>query len=120
MVLLRKIHGGLDTEAGFCGGDPGKATCEFVHTGTTGHAESVRVDYDPKGLSFSALLRWFFRMHDPTTQDRQGNDVGTQYRSAIFWTAEEQRVVAERLKAEVDRYGKWGRPLVTEIRQAGP
>ncbi len=118
--LLRKVPGVLETEAGYCGGDPGTARYEFVHLGNTGHAESVRVVYDPRKLPFEDLLHWFFRMHDPTTLDRQGNDRGTQYRSAIFWTTGEQRAVAERVKAEVDKSGKWKAPLVTEIREAGP
>jgi len=118
--LLRKIPGVLDTEVGYCGGTSEGATYEMVKTGRTGHAESVRVTYDPGKLSFEELLHWFFRMHDPTTLDRQGNDAGSQYRSAIFWTTEEQRAVAERVKAEVDGSGKWKRPIVTEIRKVGP
>jgi peptide methionine sulfoxide reductase msrA/msrB len=118
--LLRKIPGVLETEAGYCGGESENATYEQVKGGRTGHAESVRVVYDPARLSFEALLGWFFRMHDPTTLDRQGNDVGTQYRSAILWSTEEQRAVAERVKAEVGRSGKWKNPIVTEIRKAGP
>jgi peptide methionine sulfoxide reductase msrA/msrB len=118
--LLRKIPGVLETEAGYSGGDPAATTYEAVHTGRTGQAESVRVVYDPAKLPFEDLLHWFFRMHDPTTLDRQGNDRGTQYRSAIFWTTEEQHAVAERVKAEVDRSGKWKAPVVTEIRKEGP
>jgi peptide methionine sulfoxide reductase msrA/msrB len=118
--LIRKIPGVLDTEVGYCGGESAGATYEEVKTGRTGHAESVRVTYDPAKLPFEDLLRWFFRMHDPTTLNRQGNDRGTQYRSAILWTTEEQRAVAERVKGEVDKSGKWKAPVVTEIRKAGP
>ncbi len=118
--ILRKIPGVLETEAGYSGGALEGATYEVVKTGRTGHAESVRVVFDPGRLPFDELLRWFFRMHDPTTANRQGNDVGTQYRSAIFWTTEEQRAAAERVKAEVGRSGKWKAPIVTEIRKAGP
>ena len=119
--LLRNIPGVLATEAGYCGGPSEGATYEVVKTGRSGHAESVKVVYDPAKLPFETLLRdWFFRMHDPTTLDRQGNDVGSQYRSAIFWTTEEQRAAAERVKAAVDGSGKWKRPVVTVIEKAGP
>jgi peptide methionine sulfoxide reductase msrA/msrB len=118
--ILRKIPGVLDTEAGYCGGEGEGATYEVVKKGRSGHAECVRVVFDPGRLPFEDLLRWFFRMHDPTTRDRQGNDVGSQYRSAIFWTTVEQGAVAERVKGEVDRSGKWKAPLVTEVREAGP
>jgi peptide methionine sulfoxide reductase msrA/msrB len=118
--ILRKIPGVLGTEVGYCGGAGEGATYEQVKTGRTGHAEAVLVTYDPSKLPFDELLRWFFRMHDPTTANRQGNDVGTQYRSAILWSTEEQRAVAERVKGEVDRSGKWKAPLVTEIAKAGP
>jgi peptide methionine sulfoxide reductase msrA/msrB len=81
----------------------------------------VRVVFDPKRLSYADLLeKWFFRMHDPTTKNRQGNDVGSQYRSAIFVTSPEQRKTAEEVKARVDKSGKWKHPVVTEIVDAGP
>ncbi len=76
--------------------------------------------FDPERLGYEALLGWFFRMHDPTTRNRQGNDVGTQYRSAIFYHDDGQRRVAETVKRRVDESGKWGRPIVTEIVPAGP
>jgi len=117
--ILRKIPGVLETEVGYSGGTLSGATYEDVKTGTTGHAECVRVVFDPDTLSFEALLAWFFRMHDPTTLNRQGNDVGASYRSAIFWTTEEQRATAEKVKAAVDKSGKWKRPVVTEIVKAG-
>ncbi|WP_436600214.1 bifunctional methionine sulfoxide reductase B/A protein [Sorangium sp. So ce1036] len=119
--ILRKIPGVLETEVGYAGGRTKDPTYEDVKTGATGHAESVRIVFDPAKLSYAELLeRWFFRMHDPTTRDRQGNDVGTQYRSAIFVTTPEQRRVAEEVKARVDRSGKWRAPIVTEIVEAGP
>ncbi len=117
--LLRKIPGVLETEVGYSGGSLPKATYQDVKKGTTGHAESVRVVFDPGVLGFEDLLGWFFRMHDPTTLDRQGNDVGTQYRSAIFYSTEEQRATAERMKAAVGRSGKWKNPVVTRIAPAG-
>lgn len=119
--ILRSIPGVLETEVGYAGGPTGDATYDRVKTGTTGHAESVRIVFDPSRLSYADLLeKWFFRMHDPTTKNRQGNDVGTQYRSAIFVTSAEQRKVAEIVKRRVDTSGKWDAPLVTEIVAAGP
>lgn len=118
--LLRRIPGVLGTEVGYAGGRTEAPTYEQVKRGETGHAESVRVIFDPARLSYAELLeKWFFRMHDPTTQDRQGNDRGSQYRSVIFYASEEQRKTAEEVKARVDRAGKWGAPVVTQIVPAG-
>lgn len=117
--LLREIPGVIDTEVGYSGGALPDATYEDVKTGRTGHAESVRVVFDPARLSFEELLGWFFRMHDPTTKNRQGNDIGTQYRSAIFFTSEEQRIAAEAVRARIEASGKWKRPITTEIAPAG-
>jgi peptide methionine sulfoxide reductase msrA/msrB len=117
--LLRKIPGVVETVVGYSGGQFDKPHYEDVKTGRTGHAESVRVVFDPGVLRYDSLLEWFFRMHDPTTANRQGNDVGTQYRSAIMFTSEEQRRTAEAVKAKVDRSGKWKKPIVTEIVPAG-
>jgi peptide methionine sulfoxide reductase msrA/msrB len=119
--LLRKIPGVLETEVGYTGGTTDKPVYEQVKTGRTGHAESVRITFDPKQISYADLLeKWFFKMHDPTTANRQGNDTGTQYRSAIFVTSEEQRKVAEQVTKKVDGSGTWKRPVVTEIVSAGP
>jgi methionine-S-sulfoxide reductase len=118
--ILRKIPGVLETEAGYCGGEGEGVTYTIVKTGRSGHAECVRVVFDEAKLPFDQLLLWFFRMHDPTTRNRQGNDVGSQYRSAIFWVHEEHKAIAERVKKEVDASGKWSSPLVTEIVPAGP
>jgi peptide methionine sulfoxide reductase msrA/msrB len=119
--LLRKIPGVVETEVGYTGGNTSAPSYEEVSTGRTGHAESVRIVFDPKQLSYADLLeKWFFRMHDPTTLNRQENDVGTQYRSAIFVTSEAQRKVAEQVKARVDHSGKWKKPIVTQIVTAGP
>jgi peptide methionine sulfoxide reductase msrA/msrB len=117
--ILRKIPGVLDTEVGYSGGTTQNPSYEDVSTGTTGHAEAVRVVFDPSVLSYEALLGYFFRMHDPTTRNRQENDVGTQYRSAIFFASEEQRKVAEAVKQKVDHSGKWKSPVVTQIAAAG-
>lgn len=119
--LLRKIEGVTDTEVGYTGGNVDNATYEIVKKGQSGHAESVKVVFDPRKLSFDQLLeRWFFKMHDPTTENRQGNDIGTQYRSAIFFTSPQQQVVAERVKKRVDAGGKWKRPIVTAIVKESP
>jgi methionine-S-sulfoxide reductase len=117
--LLREIPGVIATEVGYTGGNVAHATYPDVKRGMSGHAESVRVVFDPERLSYERLLEWFFRMHDPTTKNRQGNDVGTQYRSAIFTTSEEQRLAAERVVARVEASGQWKRPLTTEIVPAG-
>jgi peptide methionine sulfoxide reductase msrA/msrB len=119
--ILRQIPGVIDTEVGYTGGSTRAPTYADVHTGETGHAESVRVTFDPKKLSYADLLeKWFFRMHDPTTPNRQGNDLGSQYRSAIFVASPAQRKVAEEVKARAGKSGRWKRPIVTEIVDAGP
>ncbi len=117
--LLRNIPGVLETEAGYTGGWLENPTYDDTHESKSGHAESVRLVFDPQQISFAELLeKWFFRMHDPTTLNRQGNDVGTQYRSAIFYTTPEQKKVAEDVKARIEKFGKWSRPVVTEITAA--
>jgi len=113
--ILRGIPGVIETEAGYSGGTTTDPTYEEVHSGSTGHAEAVRIVFDPQRLPYEELLGYFFRMHDPTTPNRQGNDVGTSYRSAIFYEDEAQRQTAEAVKARVDASGKWKRPIVTEI-----
>ncbi len=118
--IIRKIPGVLETQVGYSGGHVERATYEQVKTGRTGHAEAIEVVFDPAVLAYEDLLGWFFRMHDPTTRNRQGNDVGSQYRSAIFFTSEAQRATAERVKAAVEAAKKWPRPIVTEVAPAGP
>jgi peptide methionine sulfoxide reductase msrA/msrB len=118
--LLRKIPGVVEIEVGYTGGKTAHPTYGDVHEGTTGHAESVRVVFDPSKLSYADLLeKWFFRMHDPTTKNRQGNDVGSQYRSAIFVTSPAQRKIAEEAKVHAAKSGRWKNPIVTEIVDAG-
>jgi peptide methionine sulfoxide reductase msrA/msrB len=118
--ILRKIPGVVETQVGYAGGKTVHPTYESVSTGQTGHAEAVRVVFDPQKLSYTDLLeKWFFRMHDPTTANRQGNDVGTQYRSAIFVTSPEQRHVAEAAKIHAGQSGRWKKPITTEITEAG-
>ena len=113
--ILRNIPGVVDTEVGYTGGTTPHATYQQIKKGTTGHAEAIRVVFDPERLPYEQILGTFFRMHDPTTRNRQGNDVGTQYRSAIFYFDEEQRRIAQEVKARVEASGKWKRPIVTEI-----
>lgn len=109
--VLRNVPGVIETDVGYTGGRAKNAT----YRRHDGHAETVRVVFDPERLPFEELLRWFFRMHDPTTQDRQGYDVGSSYRSAIFYTTEEERAIAEEFKQRLDAIGNWGAPIVTEI-----
>jgi peptide methionine sulfoxide reductase msrA/msrB len=119
--ILRGIPGVIETSVGYSGGKTKDPTYDDVSGGSTGHAESVRVVFDPAKLSYADLLeKWFFRMHDPTTPNRQGNDEGTQYRSAIFVTSPEQKRVAEEVKERVGKSGRWKAPIVTEIAAAGP
>ncbi len=118
--MLRQLPGVIDTEVGYTGGTTAYPTYDQVKTGSTGHAEAVQVLFDPDRLSYADLLRWFFRVHDPTTVDRQGPDRGSQYRSAIFFHDDRQREIAERVRDEIARSGRWPRPIVTEIVPAGP
>ncbi len=117
--LLRKIPGVLSIEVGYTGGWLKNPHYDDTHDSKSGHAEAVKLVFDPEKLSYADLLeKWFFRMHDPTTLNRQGNDVGTQYRSAIFFTTPEQKATAEAVKQRVDKSGKWKKPIVTEITEA--
>lgn len=117
--IIRKIPGVLETRVGYTGGKTDKPTYEQVSSGSTGHAESVEIVFDPSKLSYKDLLGYFFRMHDPTTKNRQGNDVGTQYRSAIFVFNDEQRKIAEEVKKSEATTGRWKSEIVTEIVDAG-
>jgi len=114
--ILRKIPGVLETEVGYTGGWLENPRYEDTHDSKSGHAEAERIVFDPQRLSYADLLeKWFFRMHDPTTLNRQGNDRGTQYRSVIFYTSEAQRQTALAVKARVQASGHWKAPIVTEI-----
>jgi peptide-methionine (S)-S-oxide reductase len=111
--LVRKLPGVIDTTVGYTGGTLDHPRYENVKKGHTGHAESLQIVFDPDRITYEQILEFFFRLHDPTTSNRQGNDIGTQYRSAIFYHDENQRLAAERAKAEAQ--SKWPRPIVTEI-----
>ena len=117
--LVRTLPGVVDTTVGYTGGTTANASYEQVKRGNTGHAEALEVRYEPARVSYEALLDFFFRAHDPTTMNRQGNDIGSQYRSAIFYHDEAQRQAAEKMKELVDKSGRWRGNVVTEIVPAG-
>ncbi|MCC7137361.1 MAG: peptide-methionine (S)-S-oxide reductase MsrA [Planctomycetes bacterium] len=116
-AVLEQVPGVLDVQSGFMGGTVKNPTYEDVCSGETGHAEVVQVTFDPSQVTYETLLDWFWRLHDPTTLNRQGADVGTQYRSAIFWHSEAQRDEAERSKRDAQE--AFASPIVTEITKAG-
>lgn len=113
--LVRQIPGVLKTEVGYTGGAVPNATYEIVKTGHSGHAEAVKIVFDPAQLSYRHLLFEFFRMHNPTTPNRQGNDLGPSYRSAIFYATDEQQATAKEVIRTVDASGEWRAPVVTEV-----
>lgn len=112
-AVLRDLRGVQQVVSGYTGGQVADPSYELVCTGTTGHAEVVQVTFDPDAISFGELLEVFFTIHDPTTLNRQGGDVGTQYRSAIFYHSPEQRATAEEVLARVQQI--WSDPIVTEV-----
>ena len=114
--LIRKLPGVISTRVGYSGGDTPNAT--YRNHGN--HAEAIEITFHPDQLSYRDLLEFFFQVHDPTTMNRQGNDIGTSYRSAIFYLTEEQRAVAEDTIADVDASGLWPGKVVTEVTPAGP
>ena len=113
--LFRQMKGVNQTEVGYTGGTTPDPTYETVKTGTTGHAESIQITFDPDTVSYESILKYFFQLHDPTTENRQGNDRGSQYRSAIFYQNEAQKAVAEKVIAAVDASGQWGQKVVTQV-----
>lgn len=119
-AYFRKLSGVLAVTVGYCGGTTENPTYEAVCSGSTGHAEAIRIIFDPERISCRDLMRHFFRMHDPTTRNRQGNDVGSQYRSAIFYASEAQRAEAVELIREINESGTYAKPVVTELSVAPP
>lgn len=116
--LIRALPGVVETQVGYTGGSTDNPQYADVKTGKSGHAEAIQIKFDPSKISYEDLLRKFFKLHDPTTLNRQGNDAGTQYRSAIFYLNDKQKAAAEKIKAEVEASKKWPKPLVTEIVKA--
>jgi len=112
---FRGLDGVVDVAVGYAGGTVDQPTYRMVCSGKSGHAEVVRVEYDPSRVSFEKLLELFWQIHDPTTLNRQGPDIGTQYRSAIFYSDDRERVAAEESKRRLDESGKFRRPIVTQI-----
>ena len=114
-AVFDRIDGIVSTEVGYAGGNRENPTYEQVSTGLTGHAEVVKVEFDPSKISLSRVLDIFFEAHDPTTENRQGADVGTQYRSIILYTDESQRVPIEEKIKELDLHKKYDKPVVTQV-----
>jgi peptide-methionine (S)-S-oxide reductase len=114
--LVRKLPGVISSKVGYSGGDVPNAT--YRNHGT--HAEAVEIIFDPQKISFRDLLEFFFQIHDPTTMNRQGNDIGASYRSAIYYTSDEQRRVGEDTIADVEASGLWPGKVVTKVEPAGP
>jgi peptide-methionine (S)-S-oxide reductase len=114
--LIRKMNGVISTRVGYSGGDVANAT----YRSHGSHAEAIEVIFDPARLSFRKLLEFFFQVHDPTTRNRQGNDMGLSYRSGIYYTSDEQKRVAEDTIADVDASGLWPGRVVTEVAPAAP
>jgi methionine-S-sulfoxide reductase len=117
-AVFLDVVGVSKVESGYTGGNTANPTYKQVCAGDTGHAEAIRITFDNRQLSYDDLLDIFFATHDPTQLNRQGNDVGTQYRSAIFPQTPEQKSTAERVKARIEASGKWKRPITTSIEPA--
>jgi methionine-S-sulfoxide reductase len=114
-----QVPGVVETEVGYIGGHTKNPTYQDVLTHTTGHAEATRIVYDPKKVAYKTLLKQFFRMHDPTQMNRQGPDIGDNYRSAIFYKDETQKRAAEELIKQLDDSGEFNKPIVTSLEKAG-
>lgn len=119
-AVFRQTEGVKDAAVGYAGGKTENPTYEDVCSDETGHAEVVEVTFDPSAVSYEALLDVFWRNHDPTTRNRQGPDLGSQYRSVVFYHSPEQKAVAEAKMAELEKSGRFRRPIVTQIEPAPP
>jgi len=114
-AVFQRIEGVLSVKPGYAGGDIKNPTYKQICTGNTGHAEVAKIEFNPEKITYSQILNVFWQSHDPTTLNRQGNDVGTQYRSVIFFHDENQREIAEKSKIDADKSGYWDNKIVTEI-----
>jgi peptide-methionine (S)-S-oxide reductase len=114
-AVYQEVKGVISVESGYSGGPGDNPTYKEVCSGKTGHAEVCQIRFDSSVLSFKDVLEIFWKTHDPTTLNRQGNDKGTQYRSVIFYHSDDQKALAEKVKKELDASGAWDKPLVTEI-----
>ena len=119
-AVFSQVHGVSSVVSGYAGGASDNPTYRQVCSGSTGHAEVIQVEFDPAQVGYQRLLEIFLRTHDPTTPNRQGHDIGTQYRSAIFYITQEQKRDAEASRKKQDQSGRFLRPIVTEITAAGP
>lgn len=118
--LIRQLDGVISTEVGYTGGSLANPKYEQVKTGETGHAEAIKIEFDANTISFGQILEFFFKMHDPTTLDQQGNDVGSQYRSAIFYQDQKQKMIAQDVIAKTEQSGFWSKPIVTQLIEQKP
>lgn len=117
-AAFREIPGVISTKVGYTGGTLTNPTYKDVCTGTTGHAETVEIEFEPEVISYEKLLKVFWKIHDPTTSNRQGPDIGTQYRSAIFFHTPEQEIIAKESKEKLEIYGDLKNKIVTQIVKA--
>lgn len=114
-TIFKRLKGVISVTPGYSGGEMESPSYEAVTTGRTGHAEAIQIEFDPNIISFEKLLEVFFKLHDPTTLNRQGNDIGTEYRSAIFYLDEKQKEIAEIVKKEIEEEKIYDKPIITEI-----
>ncbi len=114
-AIYQRLDGVYTVVSGYAGGKTANPSYEEVCSGTTGHAECIQITFDPTKVSFDEVLKIFWKTHDPTTLNRQGNDVGTQYRSVVFFHNDKQKQIAEKYKVELDKSGAYDKPIVTEI-----
>lgn len=117
--LFRKVDGVVKTEVGYIGGKIPNPNYKIVSTGLSNYAESIQITFDPNRISYEKILKFFFTIHDPTTNNRQQNDIGSQYRSAIFYLNDQQKGIAENVIAQADKSGVFKSPVVTKVEKAG-